>query len=280
MAGVAAFVVVTLAVGVTPAHAQSDATLNIATASGSHVFITDPLFLGVNIDSASLTNKIDLTDPYLTNMAAQIAAAAGSGAITHLRVGGSASNGLIYIPDGVPGRGGPGVTVIVTDASLKALNDFALAAGLRITFCFGYQTTDGKWDSSINATALWKMVAAKNLTAFSGWSLGNEIIGKEGFDVKQYADDYVAFRAAVTSTAPSWAQDIVGPSAAGAAMCSVKSVLVYLFICGAFHSTAGWPGVPPMQTFLTTNANTDKLSISIHAYSFGECTIEEYMNKV
>ena len=69
-------------------------------------------------------------------MAAQLSAAPGAGAPRmHLRVGGSASNGLIYVPNGVPGRG-PGGSTVVTDASLKALNDFAVRAGLQVTFCF------------------------------------------------------------------------------------------------------------------------------------------------
>ena len=235
------------------ASAQDNtATASITVSSARHVL--DPAFLGTNIDSASLTNKIDLTDPYLTVMAAQMSAAAG-GAPMHLRIGGSASNGLVYEPNGVPGRGPSGVTVIVTDASLAAVNAFAVKANLRVTFCFAYQTRGGKWDPAINATALWAMVAAKNLSAFSGWSLGNEIIGKAGFDVQQYADDYVAFRAAVTASAPAWAQDVVGPSA------------------------AGWPGPGPMQTFLTTNAASPRMSFSIHAYSFGACTLETYMSK-
>jgi hypothetical protein len=162
----------------------------------------------------------------------------------HLRVGGSASNGVIYVPNGTPGRGSGGT--VVTDASLAALNDFARRANMRITFCFQHQTLrNGRWDPA-NATALWAMVTAKGLTAFLGWSLGNEIIGSLN-NRTAYALDYVDFRAAVTAHAPSWAQDIVGPSA------------------------AGFPGDDVIAPFLEATAALPNMSISIHAYSFGTC---------
>lgn len=234
-----------------PAPAAVTATIDVSAPQRT----VDPSFLGVNIDSASLTNRIDLTDPYLTTMGRQLGAAAGPGAPRmHMRVGGSASNGLIYLPDGTPGRGPHGGTV-VTDASLGELNAFATAIGARLTFCIQYQTgADGRWDPA-NATALWARVAAANLTAFSGWSLGNEIIGGQGFNVAGYAADYVEFRAAVAADAPAWAQDVVGPSA------------------------AGWPGEPVMRTFLEAVAGAANVSLSMHAYSFGNCTLATYLEK-
>jgi len=223
-------------------------------------FVTDAAFLGVNVDSASLTNYIDLSDPVLTTLAAQLAAAAappGGGASAprmHLRVGGSASNGLFYLPHGTPGRAAGGSTC-VTDASLAALDAFARRAGLQVTLCLQYQTHNGRFDPSINATALFRMIAAKGLTGFSGFSLGNEIIGGKGFDVEQYSQDYSAFRAAVAADAPAWAQSVVGPSA------------------------AGWPGLPPMATFLAATRAVPNMSLSIHAYSFSDCSLDTYMSK-
>ena len=75
---------------------------------------------------------------------------------------------------------------------------------------------------------------------------GNEIIGGGSFNRAQYATDYQAFRASVTANAPRWAQDIVGPSA------------------------AGFPGDDVISPFLTAVSGLDAMSISIHAYSFGE----------
>ena len=220
------------------------------------LFVTDASFLGVNIDSASLTNYIDLGDAVLTTLASQLSRAAPGPAAPrmHLRVGGSASNGVYYVPDGTPGRG-PGGSTCVTDASLAALDAFAAAASLQVTFCLQYQTRDGRWDPSINATALFRMIGDKGLSSFSGFSLGNEIIGGKGFDVAQYSADYVSFRNAVATDAPPWAQSVVGPSA------------------------AGWPGQPPIATFLSATRGVKNMSLSIHAYSFGNCSLDTYMGK-
>lgn len=86
-------------------------------------------------------------------------------------------------------------------------------------------------------------------------SLGNEIIGGTGFNRAQYSTDYNAFRAAVTASAPSWAQDVVGPSA------------------------AGFPGDAVISPFLSAVAGLDGMSISIHAYSFGKCDLSTYTDK-
>lgn len=235
--------------------AASSATLTISSSTALHY--VDASFLGVNIDAASLTNRIDLSDAYLTALAVQLsrAAAASGGGPMHLRVGGSASNGLYYSPAGVPGRGADGSTC-VTDASLAALDAFAVRAGLRVTLCLPYQTRGGRWDPSINASALWAMVGARNLSSFSGWSLGNELIGALSPSARQqYAADYVAFRAAVSAQAPAWAQDVVGPSA------------------------AGWPGDDVIAPFLQANARSAHMSLSIHAYSFSNCSLAAYTSK-
>lgn len=144
-----------------PVFARSAEVASVDIASTSPHYIVDPEFLGVNIDSASFTNNIDLTDSYLINMASQLSAASGHQTM-HLRVGGSASNGVKYEPNGIPGRSSSGGTVF-TDASLATLNEFATRANLRITFCIPYQTTNGKWDAAINATALWKMIGSVSL---------------------------------------------------------------------------------------------------------------------
>ena len=153
------------------AGAQDVATATVTLTSPLHV--VDPAFLGVNIDGASFSNKIDITDPYLRLMASQLSAAGGGGPM-HLRIGGSAANGLVYLPNAGPnpGRGGSGVTQIISDASLALLNEFALAASFQITLCLSYQTRNGRWDPAINATALWTHIRAQNLTAFTGWCVG------------------------------------------------------------------------------------------------------------
>ena len=233
------------------------ATATAAISTDARQATVDANFLGVNIDTGSFTNRIDLTDPYLLRLAQQLSVASGSsgrGQRMHLRVGGSAANGLVYIPHGEAGRGLHGATVF-SDESLAMLNTFAVQSGMQITFCLPYQTEDGRWDPAINATALWAQVMAARWTGFAGWSLGNEIIGGAGFNVTQYARDYVSFRSNITVLLPDYAQDVVGPSA------------------------AGWPGAAVMAPFLRVVADLPRLSLSMHAYSFGTCDLKTYLNK-
>ena len=236
--------------------ARPAAAATAVIATDAALATVDPAFLGVNIDTASFTNHIDLTDPYLRILARQLSAAdgSGSGERMHLRVGGSAANGALYSPHGQPGRG-PGGSTTFTDASLTILNDFAMQSDMQITFCLPYQTHEGRWDPNINASSLWAQALASKWTGFSGWSLGNEIIGGGGFNVAQYAMDYVSFRNNVTALAPSYAQNIVGPSA------------------------AGWPGPAVLAPFLRAVAGLPRMSISLHAYSFGNCTLHTYLGK-
>ena len=244
-----------LVVSLFPAAAFSAATASVSIGVSAALFFADPAFLGVTIDSASLTNGIDLGDSYLTTLAAQLSNASGTSRTMHLRVGGSASNGLVYVPSGVPGRCAHGLTC-VTDSSLSALNAFAERTRMCITFCLPYQTDrSGRWNPDINASALWAAARVHQWTAFCGWSLGNEIIGTPGFDVAGYAQDYVAFRAAVSAQAPGWAQDIVGPSA------------------------AGFPGDAVIDLFLDSTASVSNLSLSLHAYSFKNCSLAAYLER-
>jgi hypothetical protein len=57
--------------------AMEQATAVVTTSTPLHR--VDPRFLGVNIDSGSLTNKMDLNDKYLTLMASQLTAAVPAG---------------------------------------------------------------------------------------------------------------------------------------------------------------------------------------------------------
>lgn len=242
---------------------SEECTAFIDTSTALHS--VDSEFLGVNVDSGSLTNRIDLSDPYLSRMTLQLATA-GPATAMHLRVGGSASNGLRYEPTGAPGRCSDDIhSTCISDSSVVALDAFAKRAGARVTFCIPYPR-DGDSSSSIpwdanpafDVSAFWSMVAQKNLTSFSGWSLGNEVIGdKPGFNNTKYAVDYVAFRDAATRHAPTWAQAIVGPSA------------------------PGWPGDDIMRPFLSRVARLPQMSFSIHAYAFGrdQDTVTDYMNK-
>ena len=64
--------------------AAGDAAATLTVSTAAPLAVVDASFLGVNIDSASLTNDIDLSDAYLTTLAAQLASAAASGGGTKM----------------------------------------------------------------------------------------------------------------------------------------------------------------------------------------------------
>ena len=212
-------------------------------------------WLGVNIDTASFTNDIDLKDVNLVTLARQLNAnlPPGSGTTT-IRIGGTASNGLVYLPHGQAGRG-PGGSTILTDASLQTALDFAAATGSKVIFGMNYQRDKvGAWDPAINATALWARIASTgNGSLIVGYSLGNELISGGGFDNAQYAKDYVTFGAAVAGT-PGIGHAVYGPS------------------------VAGFPGTAVMQPFMAATAGSLS-AFSFHAYAFKNCSLEVYMSK-
>jgi hypothetical protein len=118
-------------------------------------------------------------------MAGQLARAAPAGAPRmHLRVGGSASNGLYYVPQGVPGRG-PGGSTCVTDASLAALDAFARAANLQVTLCLPYNE---RADLFSLGCVLWELFSRRALaTVVLG---GARAGGATGADLARVAELY------------------------------------------------------------------------------------------
>jgi hypothetical protein len=252
---------------------SSPVTVTLSTASPLNP--SQPPFpldwLGVNLDTASLHNGIDLADPYLVRMLRQLSDAANTGtnATTGtntttttptpppiaLRVGGTASNAAVYSPDG-----SGTASTIISDATLDALQAFAVATNANIhPFGLRYELDNatGRWSPSLNASALWARCAAANLTRFTAWSLGNELLGE--VNVSLYADDYVAFQGAVAGLAPAWAQTVYGPSA------------------------AGFPGEGELGPFLAPGpvAALERSggALSFHAYSFKDCSLDVYLSK-
>jgi heparanase 1 len=149
----------------------------------------DELYLGFNLDSGSLYRGIDLGDPVLQRLTANLAPA-------QLRVGGSASDSLWYVPDGasgagpspdplapgyaalsVPGYSGyiPNVT-LVNNALWTSICGFAEATGTQLLWdlnAVDFRTAQGAWDAAANATALLAFTQAQGLTV-AAWELGNE----------------------------------------------------------------------------------------------------------
>lgn len=164
-------------------HAQQAVAVTVA--DGSPVQILDDLFLGVNLDSGSLAKNIQLSNAVLVQLARNLAPA-------QLRVGGTSSDSLWYIPDGEAGAGPspdplsptppggfsafvPNVTIMNNQAWEEVVG-FASASGLSLLFdlnAVDFRTSAGDWDPSLNASALLEYTAANGLDV-PAWELGNE----------------------------------------------------------------------------------------------------------
>ena len=237
--------------------APAAATLTLAAAAP--LFTTAPGWPGLNLDTASLHNRLDLTDAYLCTLTRQLHDAAGPGGppLT-LRVGGTASNHMVFVPGDGPTQPTRDGGTVITGATLAGVHAFAAAVGAEVIFGLPYQTgADGAWLPG-NATAVWASVAAANLSSFVGWSLGNELIGPPPFNASRYGADYVAFRAAMDASAPPWARAAFGPSAAG----FPGDAVVRAFAAAAAAALAPGGG-----------------ALSFHAYAFKNCSLGAYTSK-
>lgn len=128
----------------------------------------DELYIGVNLDSGSLYRNLDTDSTVLSTLLSNLAP-------LQLRVGGTASDKLLYVPDGAAGPAGDNVTVL-SDASWASLVGFAARSGADLLFdvnAAGFLDADNAWSAGGNASALFAATAASGL-AVSGWELGNE----------------------------------------------------------------------------------------------------------
>jgi hypothetical protein len=175
-------------------------------------------FLSVNIDTGSLFNLLDFTDPVLTQLLSQLSPVI-------LRVGGGAADATLFTGDsGASGDGGStplnSHTVLVNSSYFDQLLAFAGKAGAKVMYDLNGLLRDkatGAWDPTINATALFTHIASNPSLAanVAGWQLGNEptLWKKSGWNVdgKQLGEDYIALRKLLSGSFPSLPQTIYGP---------------------------------------------------------------------
>ena len=182
-----------LLVGCALAHAQAVTAVLVAVNDSAVVQTLDAFYQGYNIDSGSLYAGIQLSNPVLQQLVRNLAPA-------QLRIGGSASDSVWYVPDGTPGPGPtpdplapnykstlsqpwfnaslsytPEVTV-VSDSSWRSITGFAAATGTQLLWdvnAVDFRTPSGAWNPSANASALFAFTAANNLSV-AAWELGNE----------------------------------------------------------------------------------------------------------
>lgn len=195
--------------------AQSSATLSFSS-TAPPLNVAWASYLSFNLDTGSLYNAFDFSDPLLVALTRTLASAAP----TQLRIGGGAANDVI-----VTGAGGvrgncstPTATRICIDESLwDEINAFAEATGVRLVFDFNIllTTASGEWDSS-NASVLLARSAARGYGS-AAWQLGNEeedmVHHGANISAATVAAAFQKLRALLAGAFPSLPQAIYGPDA-------------------------------------------------------------------
>jgi hypothetical protein len=134
-------------------------------------------YLSVNIDTGSLFHGIDLNDPVLVNYMYSLAMNTGS----LLRVGGTAADYSIYIPNSTDPTNGnaTGTVTVISDSTLDSLFSFAAQSHANVLFDLNarqFRTPQGAWDPTGNASALLQRLSSLYSGGAIDWSfsLGNE----------------------------------------------------------------------------------------------------------
>jgi hypothetical protein len=157
------------------ASAQSNVTITVDTLGGGRR-LGDP-FLNFNVDTGSIYNGFQWLDPVLINLVYALNPLNSAGGVV-VRVGGTAADYSLYVPDSTNPDGGNGVTVI-SEAILEQMWSFGGQAHAQILFDFNglfrNQSNCGPWDPTVNATAILDYLNSTHPGATKwAWSLGNE----------------------------------------------------------------------------------------------------------
>lgn len=174
-------------------------------------------FLSFNIDTGSLYNELDFSNPILVNLLQQLSPGS-SGTNTFLRVGGGAADSTLYTgPNGASGAGSApwNNTVLVNQTYFDELVNFASSGYASLVWDLNGRLRDGNnaWDPTVNATALFEHVAASGLgSKIAAWQLGNEPTLWKGTTVTgtQLAHDYIKLKDTLKQY-PSLSQIVYGP---------------------------------------------------------------------
>jgi len=206
----------------------------------------------VNVDSGSIYDSFDFTDPLLTALTSHLSRAAP----TQLRVGGGAADNVLFTGAGgargaCPGAA-PGVDVCINAASWDELNAFAGAARVQLVFDLNLaalRDAAGAWDPT-NARALFAHAAASATPcAVVAWQLGNEpqdyYKRHPPFNITgaALAADYATLRRELAAF-PSLAQTVYGPDAC----CEERRPVLAAF------SAAAAAAAPPLVDAVTVHA--------------------------
>ena len=181
-----------------PTTSRLTPTVQVSVADQQPAFLLDDHYLGYNLDTGSLHDDFDLSDPVLAQLLRNLAPG-------QLRVGGSAADSMWYLPRGGEGGKGkgpspdplapnfaaasqPGYTgylpevTFFSDATLDGMSALAASAGMDLLLGLNsvdFRAPGGGWAPAANTSALLDAVVARGLTV-ANWQLGNEpdIYGK------------------------------------------------------------------------------------------------------
>jgi hypothetical protein len=210
-------------------------------------------YLSINIDSGSLFNLLDFTDPVLIALTTNIARASP----TQLRIGGGAADNLLFTGVGglrgnCTGLMGPNIDTCVDASMWDSIAAFSDATGVEIVWDLAAairDSTTGRWNST-NARSLFSYVAG---SASAGqpvaWQLGNEVedwykrhppLNVSGAAL---AEDYAALRA-LLGAFPAVAQTVYGIDAC----CEERRAILADFAAAAAAAS------PPLVSASTVHA--------------------------
>ena len=127
-------------------------------------------FLAYNIDTGSIYNGFDFTEPKLIALIAQLGP-------TILRIGGTAADYAYYVPDATTPTDGATHTII-NNRVLDDIVALATKANVQVLFDFNsleFRDHKGQWDPAGNATATLQYLESKYAGQIDfAWSTGNE----------------------------------------------------------------------------------------------------------
>jgi hypothetical protein len=202
--------VVAALAGVAAAAAQTTLSVTLGTDAPQHT-VAKP-YLAYNIDTGSIYNGMDLTEPKLHNLIAQLGP-------TILRIGGTAADYSWYLPND-PRSGDGNAHTIINNTVWDNVVDLVTKTNTRLMWDFNSLSfrKGGFWDPAGNATAQLDYLESKYKGKLDViWTTGNEPDlwpasgGKP--DAKTLATDAITLAKAVAGR--GLGEEVYGPAWAG-----------------------------------------------------------------
>ena len=185
-------------------------TVNLAAAAVLTINATTPLhtvaapFSCFNIDTGSLFNGFDFGNAKLINLVRALSP-------TVVRVGGTAADAALYLPDDT--RRGFGSTTVVSNKVWDAILAFGGATEAQIMWDLNgksFRDASNKWEPTRNATAFLEYTRANHPGVDVLWSVGNE--PSSTVPAAALADEAVVLQALLRDNYTGIGSAVFGPS--------------------------------------------------------------------